>query len=377
MLTAVSGVDLTFDDSSTQFIADTSLAGGTVPHAERHNWRRQTFRPRRRQPLRPTAKSLAELNGGDPNGNWSLYVVDDAFVDTGSIFSWSITVTSTGSDNYPSRIDVAAAPGAVTDVNVRLDDLSHGYPEAVDLLLVGPQGQQATILSDIPQTGGIEDVDLTFDDAAPSAVSKPIISGTFRPTNLGTGPDAFPAPAPTATGSSALAVFNGTDPNGTWKLYAADDQIGRHGGILGWSLDIATTGAPTPTPTGSPSPTQAPTGADTVHPRVSSTAPAQAATGVSRGASVKARLSEAVRPGTVTRSTAYLVRKGTTRHVRATVTWKSETRRIVINPGKKLRPDTTYQVVITTAVLDPAGNRLDQNPTKPGPQRKTWRFTTR
>ena len=40
-------------------------------------------------------------------------------------------------------------------------------------------------------------------------------------------------------------------------------------------------------------------------------------------------------------------------------------------------PDTTYRVVITSAVLDPAGNRLDQNPTKPGPQKKTWRFTTR
>jgi len=33
--------------------------------------------------------------------------------------------------------------------------------------------------------------------------------------------------------------------------------------------------------------------------------------------------------------------------------------------------------VVTTAVTDPAGNRLDQNPAKAGLQPETWRFTTR
>src|SRR5205814_6733498 len=75
------------------------------------------------------------------------------------------------------------------------------------------------------------------------------VSGTFRPTNYGTG-DLFPAPAPQVTynnaataGSATFAsVFNGTNPNGTWSLYVVDDasaDIGTMSG--GWSINITTT----------------------------------------------------------------------------------------------------------------------------------------
>ena len=247
--TLVSNVNLVFDDSSSSYISSgLSIVSGTY-HPANAGVTNDAFPAPAPATPPTTSPSLADLNGGNPNGNWSLYVMDDLHVYSGSIFSWSITITSTGSDNYPSTVDVTGVSGKVTDVNVRLDDLSHGYPEDVDLLLVGPAGQQATLLSDIPQTSGIEDVDLLFDDAAPSAVAKPIVSGTFRPTNLGAGADAFPAPAPPATGSTSLSVFNGTDPNGTWRLYAVDDQVGQNGDILGWSLDITTTDPPAPTPT--------------------------------------------------------------------------------------------------------------------------------
>jgi hypothetical protein len=44
-------------------------------------------------PLGPYATSLAAFNGTDPNGTWSLYVVDDALVDTGMIAGgWSLTL---------------------------------------------------------------------------------------------------------------------------------------------------------------------------------------------------------------------------------------------------------------------------------------------
>jgi len=78
-----------------------------------------------------------------------------------------------------------------------------------------------------------------------------------------------------------------------------------------------------------------------------------------------------------TSSSAYLVRKGTTRHLPAAVTWAPGTRRIVIDPAKRLRAGTTYRAVVTTAVTDLAGNRPDQNPAKAGLQPETWRFTTR
>ena len=373
--TLVSNVNLVFDDSSSSYISTDGLpvVSGTY-HPANAGVTNDAFPAPAPATPPTTSPSLADLNGGSPNGNWSLYVMDDLHIYSGSIFSWSITVTSTGSDNYPSTVDVTGVSGTVTDVNVRLDDLSHGYPEDVDLLLVGPAGQQATLLSDIPQSSGIEDVDLVFDDAAPSAVAKPIVSGTFRPTNLGAGADTFPAPAPPATGSTSLSVFNGTDPNGTWRLYAVDDGIGRHGGILGWSLDITTTDPAAPTPT--PTPTASPD-ADVAHPRVTSTLPGPRATGVRRGADVVATVSEAVNPTTLTGARVYLQRKGSTRRVPATLTWRPGTLRIVIDPKRRLRARTTYRAVITTAVTDVAGNRLDQKPARGGLQQKTWRFTTR
>ena len=77
------------------------------------------------------------------------------------------------------------------------------------------------------------------------------------------------------------------------------------------------------------------------------------------------------------RPRAYLVREGSTGHVRASVTWQPTTKRIVIDPARPLRGGTTYRAVITTAVKDAAGNRLDQDPAMVGLQLKTWRFTNR
>src|SRR6185369_10209742 len=41
-------------------------------------------------PLGPYKTSLSAFNGTDANGTWSLYVVDDALMDTGRIAGWSL-----------------------------------------------------------------------------------------------------------------------------------------------------------------------------------------------------------------------------------------------------------------------------------------------
>ena len=84
-----------------------------------------------------------------------------------------------------------------------------------------------------------------------------IISGTYRPTNGGAF-DGTP-PAPAAPYGAALAIFNGTVPNGTWNLFVFDDLIGDSGSIAGgWSLDITTNGpiVSSFTPTSGPAGTQ-------------------------------------------------------------------------------------------------------------------------
>jgi subtilisin-like proprotein convertase family protein len=140
---------------------------------------------------------------------------------------------------YPSTINVSGAVGTVRSVRVNLDGLTHTFPADIDILLVGPGGQQVILLSDVGGGTDIVGVNLTLDDAAPTPAPAILVSGTFRPTNIGTG-DTFPG-APAGAPAAALAAFAGTDPNGAWRLFVVDDagiDLGTMAG--GWSLVIET-----------------------------------------------------------------------------------------------------------------------------------------
>lgn len=293
----------------------------------------------------------------DPNGTWQLFVVDDDALESGSMTGWRLDVTTTGLQPYPSVLTVSGAADTVTDVDVVLHGLSHTSPGDVDLLLVGPAGQQATILSDAGSDADISGITVTLDDEAATPVPTPVGAGSYQPTNTG-GADPFPAPAPPATGTSALSVFDGTNPNGTWRLFVADDAAGDSGALAGgWSLRI--------------------TADDTIAPTVASTTPTAGKKRVKRGADISATFAEPVRARTVNRYTVYLVRAGSTVKIRASVTFNAFRQRATIDPRRLLLPDTRYRAFVTTKVKDLAGNRLDQAPTRPGRQAKTWTFRTR
>ena len=174
----------------------------------------------------------------------------------GGICSFNVTVTGTcptgcnpsaitinpggAASPYPSTLTISGAPGNVASLTVTLDNLSHAFPDDVDILLVGPGGQNAIIMSDVGGSTAASNVTLTLDDAAATNLPDlgPLVSGTFKPTNSGAG-DTFPAPAPAPSGGSALSVFNGTDPNGVWRLFITDDSGGDGGSISGgWCLNI-------------------------------------------------------------------------------------------------------------------------------------------
>ncbi len=199
------------------------------------------------------ASSLAVFNNISPNGNWNLYVVDDFAQDSGTIAGgWTLELTVTEFSNfsgitlpdsgagnpYPSQVNVAGLIGNIRKVRVTVG-LSHTFPDDVDILLVGPGGQNAIIMSDVGGNIDATNVVLTLDDAATDGLpdNGPLVSGTFKPTNFGTG-DAFPGPAPAPGGTSPLSVFNRTNPNGTWNLYAVDDNGQDMGQISAWSLSF-------------------------------------------------------------------------------------------------------------------------------------------
>lgn len=152
---------------------------------------------------------------------------------------------------YPSTINVAGVTGNVSKVTVTLKNMNHTFPDDIDVLLVGPGGQRLLLMSDAGGSADLANNTYTFDDMAASTLADGALSpsGTYRPSNFGTG-DTFPAPAPAGpyTDPQLLSVFNGVNPNGTWSLYVVDDVGGDIGNInMGWELNI-TTAAPSCTP---------------------------------------------------------------------------------------------------------------------------------
>jgi len=146
---------------------------------------------------------------------------------------------------YPSNVVVSGQGSHVCSVKVGLYGLSHAFPDDIDILLGGPAAGNSILMSDVGGGNAAVNLDLELDDAAGASLpdAGPLVSGFFRPTNVdpGTGTESWPAPAPAPLGGSALAVFDGTDPNGTWSLYVVDDEAGDFGSIAGgWCLFVAT-----------------------------------------------------------------------------------------------------------------------------------------
>jgi subtilisin-like proprotein convertase family protein len=273
----MTNVTITLDDAAASSLSAANLITGTFKPT--NITAGDTF-PAPAPAASPNTTFASTFNGTDPNGTWSLYVVDDVALDMGGIGNgWSMTIATSGSPDttfsngtaliggdtgknratpYASTISVSGLTGAITDVNVTLTDMSHAFPDDVDILLVGPTGKRIILMSDTGGSNVLSGVNITFDDAAATGIPDSTIigSGSYKPTNIGIAdpfPDVLPSgqiagaeayPSGLTAGTATLAsTFNGTNPNGTWKLYVVDDAGGQTGDIAGgWSLDITAGG---------------------------------------------------------------------------------------------------------------------------------------
>ncbi|MCA2507892.1 MAG: hypothetical protein IM553_02050, partial [Microcystis sp. M57BS1] len=48
---------------------------------------------------------------------------------------------NTAANPYPSSLTLSGVNGTITGVTVTLYNINHTYPDDIDILLVGPQGQ--------------------------------------------------------------------------------------------------------------------------------------------------------------------------------------------------------------------------------------------
>src|SRR5204862_2763397 len=115
----------------------------------------------------------------------------------------------------------------------------------VDVLLVGPGGQNLVLVSDAgaPTTN----VTVNFDDAAAGQLAQSAAWGasgstvSSKPVDYDPAAqvDVFPLPAPSPSAATLLSTFTAADPNGTWSLYAVSDGAPDTGNIAGgWCLTL-------------------------------------------------------------------------------------------------------------------------------------------
>ncbi len=199
--------------------------------------------------------TLTLRDDGNPVGESTLNITISVNAAPGKSYANTAAITirdnNTATPN-PSIISVPALEGGIFQVTVTLEGLSHSSPDDVDILLVSPDGKAVRLLSDAGGNIPIGNGRVIFDDNAPGTIpdNGPLAAGTYKPTNYGEG-DNF-SPGPGAPYSDTLSAFNGSNPQGDWRLYVVDDTPNDAGAIAGgWGLKIVTTPKITTT-TGSP-----------------------------------------------------------------------------------------------------------------------------
>lgn len=149
---------------------------------------------------------------------------------------------------FPMTFNVSGLTGLTSDVNLSLFGLNHSFADDVAIALQGPTGLSILLLTD---AGGWSNFggDYTFDQSGTALPHgnyggfNTVIddSNPIAPSVYGFNPF-----ADFVTQGSNLDLFNGLNPNGTWRLWIADDAIFDHGSLTGATLSITTADAPAP-----------------------------------------------------------------------------------------------------------------------------------
>jgi subtilisin-like proprotein convertase family protein len=151
--------------------------------------------------------------------------------------------------SYPSVVNVVGVDATVCKVTVTLDRLTHTWPDDLDIVLEGPQGQRVKLMSDAGGAFDVVDKTIIIDDTVhatqPSwgtlmGFSTPVNYVGQANDNLANGvEDNMPAPlGNTISVGTSLSVFNNLTPNGQWKLYIYDDQGLDVGLLKGWCVNF-------------------------------------------------------------------------------------------------------------------------------------------
>ena len=102
---ALNNVTLSLDDAAANFLPDAGVITNGAYRPTNYGLTDATVPP---APAGPYGSSLSLFNGMDPNGVWSLYVIDDNTLDGGAFAGgWSLSVSSSGSIPLVADLSIA------------------------------------------------------------------------------------------------------------------------------------------------------------------------------------------------------------------------------------------------------------------------------
>lgn len=177
------------------------------------------------------AGSGAVIAGKSLPENWSKPVIDSVVLPAHAQTSQCTPITTGSVSNVPlpDRVDIdinvdASGGGTHTITQVTLDlDITHTWIGDLEISLTSPQGTTSLLVDNV--CGNTDDMNLTLDDTAGTAIGNSCASpytGTF---NTGGG----------------LNAFIGQNPVGTWVLGITDTLDIDSGTLNSASLNISTT----------------------------------------------------------------------------------------------------------------------------------------
>lgn len=188
---------------------------------------------------------FAAYRGEDPNGIWTLEIVDDAGGDVGNLNFWQLDVTTVNGPEGSTTTTIMNSPGLpivdnqttssvtpVAGLGLTLEkvvlymEVTHTFGADLDMRLMSPAGTIVAVSTD--NGGGFDN---TYNGT------------TFDPDVLDTVTDHIYANLVTATPLSPEGSFDnfvGQDPNGPWTLSIFDDAGGDIGTLVRWDLTVTT-----------------------------------------------------------------------------------------------------------------------------------------
>ncbi len=205
-------------------------------------------------PLLSPEGAFDNFLGQDPNGGWTLKIVDDAGVDVGTLVRWDLSVTAAAAPVALAPSSVAGTGGPINDFGAAVPQpsvftatvsgvasslwdvdlttlITHTSSADIDMTLTSPAGTVVTISTD--NGGTLDNVfnGTLWDDNANDGAVDHVYTNLVAATPL--------------SPEGRLSNFRCEDPNGVWTLTIVDDALADNGTMNSWSLDV-TTGPPWP-----------------------------------------------------------------------------------------------------------------------------------